>query len=434
MKRPILTVILFLGCFFSKIYAQSEAKKTIQKLMKHIMLREKSAFMRFDQAAFHIMQQHNPTADQMSSLYTTEYAPNIYKSACQSSDYAPYPYNPLVLMAQEDLNYCTRFLKLVKKYTSLIITDRSLPEELTNLLFKSGSMHIMLADANTETLDHITHRCDQILHGIDEFTIVVTNLNGISPLLQHALMAKRNNIILIDMTDLIHVLLDSEQTYIDYQRFCRLMRRNIIVMSTAAIISGTEIYRDFERRKAQYIKSIEVFHEIGYEPFIIETCTTGPTFLDDYCHQVLYTHSNDSSQINKGVNEGKSILIFLETYKNMINEDDIIIKTTGRYHLAHDSFIRLVEDNDRYAGFIKHRLPDMRQYIDLFTGLFALEARYLSNMLASIRYELMDANIWFEWDVARYFHTLTERHVPIMYLDSVGMYHYEGENDAEKLG
>lgn len=434
MKQLNLFVVLLLGCNISIIHSIATARETLQTIMQHIMHREKATFMRFDEEAFRIMQQSDAIGQELHDIYYTD-AANHYKACADNRQNAPYPYNPMLDMAQEDINYCTRFLKLIKKYTSLVITDNPLPEELVKTLFKQGCIQLSVSTACVSIVDELTNICNELLRSTDDFSVIVTSLHGISPLLQHRLM-QEHNVLLVDMDALCQVLADNKQQLIESSRFYKLMARNIIIMSTAALISGPEIYRDYNRRKAQYIKSIEVLNALGYEPYIVETCAAGKSFLDDYCHQVLYTESNDLSYVNKGVNEAISMLIFLDTYKDIIKEDDIIIKTTGRYHCADDSFIRLVEDNDNYGGFIKHRLPERldRRYVDVFTGLFALEARYYRDMLTSMRFEHMGTDVWFEWDVARYLYTLAERHVPIMYLDKVYIYHYEGVNDEEFLG
>lgn len=435
MKRLNLSIMLYLGFNSAYMYPVATAKETLQTLMKHIMRRERAAFTRFDEAAFNIMQQSDALGQEMLNIYHSDgsqykaYAPSV------NNNNNLYPWNPMLDMAQEDMNYCTRFLKLIKKYTCLIVTDKPLPEELIKKLFKPGCTQLLVSTAHMNIVDELTLVCNELLRETDDFTVIVTSLRGISPLLQHRLLLE-HNVVVIDMDALYDVLSDDTQQPLDLNRFYKLMAHNVIIMSTAALISGPEIYKDYDRRKAQYIKSIEMFNEMGYEPYIIEVCADGKSFLDDYCHQVLYTQSNDLSYVNKGVNEAKSMLLFLETYKDMIQEDDIIIKTTGRYHCTDDYFIRLVEDNDNYAGFVKHRIKNRldRRYVDVFTGIFALEARYFKNMLTSMRFERMGTDVWFEWDVARYIYTLAERHVPIIYLEKAHMYHYEGIDDAEHFG
>jgi hypothetical protein len=408
------------------------AHDTLQTLMKHIMHRERASFTRFDDKAFSIMHQEDALGQEMKYVYHANLS-NFYKASVHTD--TSHPFNPMLDMAQEDINYCTRFLKLIKKYTSLIITDKPLPADLTKKLFKKGCTELSMFTSGTETLKELIDACNDILSDINEFTVVVTSLNGISPLLHYRLILN-HNILLIDMDALYEVLANDNQQCIDISRFNRLMSRNIIILSTAALIDGSEIYKDYNRRKAQYIKSIEMFNAMGYEPYIVEVCAAGSSFLDDYCYQVLYTQSNDLSYPNKGINEAISMKIFLDTYKDMIKDDDIIIKTTGRYHCTNDNFIRLVENNDRYCGFVKHRLQKRvdRHYVDIFTGLFALEARYFKNMLTSIPFEQMGTDVWFEWDVARYIYTLAERHVPIMYLNKVYMHHYKGIDDKEHVG
>lgn len=417
--------VFAIGCltlnFYMLLYPIGGAKGTLGLLMQHIMHREKAAFMRFDQKAMSIMQGNDQFARKMKNIYKSkEHA--VYKASPTNDKNASYDLNPLFVCAQEDLNYCTRFLKLIKKHTSLVVCDRLLPDDLARLLFKKGCLQVHIERSGVETVDSLALCCEQILKEVKGFTVVVTSLRGMSPLLQRKLLDLRDDIVLFDFDILWDLLIDQKQKCIDRVRFQHLMQRNIVFVSTAALIDAK-----YEQRKEQYMRSIKVLNDFGYEPYIVESCAEGPTFFDACACQPVYTQTNDALLTNKGINEAKALKAFFQGQHCDFNEDDIIIKLTGRYYLEDDSFIRLIEDNFSYDAFAMHgfQAGEKTPYLDLYTGMFALKYRYYNHLLASFNFDHMkEHKVWFEWEVSRYLYGLAERHVPVMYVDALRLNHY----------
>jgi hypothetical protein len=81
---------------------------------------------------------------------------------------------------------------------------------------------------------------------------------------------------------------------------------------------------------------------------------------------------------HKGVNELLDIKEVINKYN--INDDDIIIKLTGRYKVLNSSFINLVKNNlDKYDAFVKFFNVCTLQYLsdNCVLGLFAIKCKHL---------------------------------------------------------
>jgi hypothetical protein len=132
--------------------------------------------------------------------------------------------------------------------------------------------------------------------------------------------------------------------------------------------------RYYEPRKQQYIRGLSLLKNYGLDPYLVESITSGPTFLDEYCNHVCYTQSNDASLRNYGINEAVSLLIGLQCFN--FDPETIIIKLTGRYPLESDEFVRLVEQNLDADVIAKTWTEN-----DACTGLFAIRLKYLLDFL-----------------------------------------------------
>lgn len=145
----------------------------------------------------------------------------------------------------------------------------------------------------------------------------------------------------------------------------------IKVLFTAAIISGDP--KIIEKRNNDYIDNLKKLHSYGCDVYVVESCQTGPTFLDTHCNHVCYTKSNDPNR-SKSNNEIISMRIGYEHFK--FHPNDMIIKITGRYVLQTDEFIRFVK---------LHMDADLIARIwgpgDIYTGLFAIKASTLLDFM-----------------------------------------------------
>jgi hypothetical protein len=142
---------------------------------------------------------------------------------------------------------------------------------------------------------------------------------------------------------------------------------------------------DYERRRHRYIdsitESIRLIPNVNdFKPIIVENNGNSNTYLNNIGCDVLYTDSNKMNFKHKGVNELIDIKSVIQHYN--INDDDIIIKLTGRYKLLDSSFLQYVKDNsNNYDAFVKFFNVCTLEYMhdDCVLGLFAIRCKYLKD-------------------------------------------------------
>jgi hypothetical protein len=113
--------------------------------------------------------------------------------------------------------------------------------------------------------------------------------------------------------------------------------------------------QNYEQRKLEYLTSIAKtisFLRKDIKVIIVENNGKRPTYLDMLGVDVHYTTNNSNRYIHKGINELQDIHSVIQEYG--IQDDDTVIKLTGRYHLLNDSFIKTVIENQEYDGFVKY--------------------------------------------------------------------------------
>ena len=107
------------------------------------------------------------------------------------------------------------------------------------------------------------------------------------------------------------------------------------VIFTSAIID--EYY---EERKLEYLDSYNKLLEFFKKDdiFIVECFLNEKSFLEEY-QDVFYSNANNVYIRNKGVKEALSLIKFIES--NDIDDDEIIIKHTGRYKFISISYTHI---------------------------------------------------------------------------------------------
>ena len=137
---------------------------------------------------------------------------------------------------------------------------------------------------------------------------------------------------------------------------------------------------------AQNIKDVSEITDLGSELFITRT------------------HKPDIR--NKGVLEILGMKKFLNETK--IDEDEILLKITGRYTLSDTSIVRALEE-DKSAVFAG-RLTDNNTQI--FTGCFSIRKRTLSNFFNNVDLDHMEKNmINFEKTLKDYLSIIEEKSI-----------------------
>ena len=174
--------------------------------------------------------------------------------------------------------------------------------------------------------------------------------------------------------------------------FAIQQKQPIVILCTGALIS-----QKFEERKTEYITVLNILNRQPLPVFFVESCTVENfSYLNDYCEHVFYSHSNNFSLKNKGVNEAKAMIKALEYFN--FDDDSLIIKLTGRYPFNNFDFINLILNNQSYDAFIK---CDSQGQV--YTGCFAMRCKHMKNMIAQLNLVGMEKHmINIEAEVARY--------------------------------
>lgn len=142
-------------------------------------------------------------------------------------------------------------------------------------------------------------------------------------------------------------------------------------------------------RENRYIECIK--HSISLFPkdikiYIVECNGERKTCLDQFNEienvEVVYTDNNSLHEkvIHKGVTELNDMKHVINKYN--INDDEMIIKLTGRYRVLNDYFFNLVKDNiDKYDAFVKFFNVCTKQFVnnDCVLGLVAIKTKYIKN-------------------------------------------------------
>lgn len=144
--------------------------------------------------------------------------------------------------------------------------------------------------------------------------------------------------------------------------------------------------QDLTERKDRYLYAISetlkvLPHEI--KPLVVENNGKRETYLDNFYHhhnqhvKVIYTDNNKQSFKSKGVNEILDIKEVIEKYG--IEDNDIIIKLTGRYRALSSKFFKeVIENENNFDAFVKFFGTcslKFEQY-DCILGCYALRAKF----------------------------------------------------------
>lgn len=156
----------------------------------------------------------------------------------------------------------------------------------------------------------------------------------------------------------------------------------IYIIITTSINNKVGVQNKIHRQN-RYIKCITKVVELinndeNIKPIIVENNGLRQTFLDYLKCDVCYTNNNIINYTHKGENELLDIKEVINQYN--IEDDDIIIKLTGRYKLLNLNFINLVKNNiNEYDAFVKFFNVCTLKYMfdDCILGLFAIKCKYL---------------------------------------------------------
>lgn len=145
--------------------------------------------------------------------------------------------------------------------------------------------------------------------------------------------------------------------------------------------------QDANERKERYMnaigESLKVLpHEI--KPLIVENNGKRETYLDNFYHhhrqhvKVFYTENNRQQFKSKGANELMDIKEVIERYG--IEDDDIVIKLTGRYRALSSKFFKeIIENENKFDAFVKFFGTCSLKFeeYDCILGCYAMRAKYI---------------------------------------------------------
>lgn len=158
------------------------------------------------------------------------------------------------------------------------------------------------------------------------------------------------------------------------------LEANIHILFSSAIIEDQATLR-----KEEYLTSYFALKDYGFEPWIIEATNVNFSFFDDLSDRVFYPQKNNLSLKNLGVNEIESIRAVLA--KLPFDDEDIVIKLTGRYFLYDQFFIELIQNNFKYDVFAK-QIEDQ-----VFTGCIAMKWKYFKKIIMETDLQDMEKNM-----------------------------------------
>lgn len=184
---------------------------------------------------------------------------------------------------------------------------------------------------------------------------------------------------------------------------------------------------DFYVRQLQYIQG---FHKLksmidkiklkNYKIIIVENNGKRQTYLDAFDCDVVYTNNNYVKTANKGIKELMDVREVIQKYN--IDEDDFIVKMTGRYILDEDSpFMNALSEMEtknyesicKYGKFMDFvNIPSNDE--DCNTGLIGLKCKYVKQIEMPKEMECV------EWKWAKVVNSLNKENV--CFLDKLGIY------------
>lgn len=164
-------------------------------------------------------------------------------------------------------------------------------------------------------------------------------------------------------------------------------------------------FSESEIRNLQYTQAINRLKEIinnlnieNYKIIIVENNGNRNTFLDTLGCTTFYTNNNFLKEKNKGNKELQDIFDCISKFN--IDDNDFIVKMTGRYVLEYDSeFMTIMQNihNTKYECVIKYGSftePVNYKMNDCITGLIGMSCSHIKKIEVS---SSEDSSIEWQW-------------------------------------
>jgi len=145
----------------------------------------------------------------------------------------------------------------------------------------------------------------------------------------------------------------------------------------------------YEQRRLEYIESFDTISNFfTSEDIKILECYSQKTksFLDDFiCEDIFFSETNREIR-NLGVKEALAIKAFID--QTDLDDNEIIVKLTGRYKLTSNYIIEEIYKNPEIDAFVRSGTGP--QY---FTGFFAMRFLHFKTFFRSLDLEHMEKNM-----------------------------------------
>ncbi len=164
-------------------------------------------------------------------------------------------------------------------------------------------------------------------------------------------------------------------------------------MKKHLIITASNIDQEYESRKNDYLLCLK---SISKMKNLFDSITVIETHFNNYMNDYFNVWQGFNTYNNKGINEFKNIEKFLK--ESNINDNDIIIKVTGRYEFLSDYFIQIINE---YIDVYYKNSDDIYGPTDqgAHTFLFACRKNKLLEFIESLD---LNSNDPIEWQFRKF--------------------------------
>jgi len=176
------------------------------------------------------------------------------------------------------------------------------------------------------------------------------------------------------------------------------------------MVTSAQIPLHYEERRGEYLACLNALKLYGFDPWIIEATNINSSFFDEISHRVLYPNRHNDAFRNKGVNELMSMRASLPFLP--FEDDDVVVKLTGRYYLYDRTFFDIIKENDsEYDAFVCYG----KNFVSLehiFTGCFAIRWKYFKKFISEMDCDQAERDyvpverIYAEFIEANHIHTI----------------------------
>jgi mRNA-degrading endonuclease HigB of HigAB toxin-antitoxin module len=190
----------------------------------------------------------------------------------------------------------------------------------------------------------------------------------------------------------------------------------------ATSVTNTDIYKN---RVSNYVTSIahtlSILHPLilndKIKVIIVEGNGLRDTVLEMFRTNILYTNNNETKYRRYGRNELMDIKSVIDTYK--INDDDLVIKISGRYKLLSLYAFEKILKNPDYEAYINlnDTNPNEIKHPDSCSlALFGMRAKFWS------AFNYTDENSYCEHELCRYVKQLNYFEIEKLYVACYDQY------------